>query len=98
MPASATAPQIHERHADNRRAMARRLVTHLRSIGDDLLTDPQMLAWLPKWRLDAIAMAAGETHVPHADTWRAVIELLRIPPCPDCGRALDDVFAGLESF
>lgn len=95
MPASATAPEIHERHRLNRDAMARRLVEHLRSTGDDLLTDPDMLAWLPKHRLDAIARDSGETRVPQLDTWRVVVDLLRIPACPDCGRALDDVFAGL---
>lgn len=84
---------ISPRHQANRTAMARRLVAHLRSTGDDMLTDPDMLAWLPQRRLDAIARAAGEAHVPHADTWRVVIELLRVPPCPDCGRPLDDIAA-----
>jgi hypothetical protein len=92
-----TAPQIHPRHAAARTAMARRLVEHLRSTGDEMLTDPDLLAWLPKRRLDAIAREAGESHIPSLSTWHVVIDLLRIPACPDCGRALDDVFAGLES-
>jgi hypothetical protein len=94
------APQIHPAHAAARNAMARRLVTHLRSTGDEMLTDPDLLAWLPKARLDAIAREAGETHTPSLDTWHVVIDLLRIPACPDCGRNLDDIaaiFGGLPS-
>lgn len=101
MPASATAPQIHERHADNRKAMARRLAKHLRSTGDEMLTDPDLLAWLPKRRLDAIAREAGETHTPSLDTWHVVIDLLRTPECPTCHRPIGPadliVFEGLPA-
>jgi hypothetical protein len=96
----ATVPQIHPAHAENRKAMARRLAAYLRNTGDEMLTDPELLAWLPKARLDAIARSAGETRTPSPDTWRTVIDLLRTPACPDCGRPLDDIaaiFGGLPA-
>lgn len=89
-----TAPHLHERHRQNRTDMARRLAAHIRSTGDEVLNDPDLLAWLPKARLDRIARIASERHVPSLDTWRVVLDLLRRPapvPCTVCP------FAGIPS-
>lgn len=95
MPATAPhATEIDPRHRENRERMAARLVAHLRATGDEVLTDPNLLSWLPKARLDRIAAEAGERHVPSWDTWRIVVQRLAQPapvPCTVCP------FAGLPT-
>lgn len=88
-----TAPRLHERHRRNRDDMAHRLASHIRSTGDEVLNDPDLLAWLPKHRLDALARNAGERHIPAWGTWRVVLDLLRRPAPVPCTA---DPFKGLD--